>query len=234
VIRVDPGPTTAAPGPLDHGRAPRSSLSGATRRRLRRASWALMSVAVVLVGYVGLLIAYEGYQQHRLSSDWDRAHPAGSIVDRTQAPGADLTSQRPHLADGQPLARLRLSSVGFDAIVTEGSESGILSSGPGHEDHTAYPGEGGLVLFSNHNGFSLSWGDLRVGDAVVVEMSYGRYRYTITDRSIVSGGDSSILHRSHNGDVLYLSTCWPLWQGALARDRLVFQAVPAAAAGAKA
>jgi sortase A len=193
-----------------------------------------MSVAVVLVGYVGLLIGYESFQQHRLSADWDRAHPAASVVDHGPALSVDLATQRPHLADGQPLARLRLSSVGFDAIVTEGSDSGVLSSGPGHEDHTAYPGEGGLVLFSNHNGFSLSWGDVKVGDGVVVEMSYGRYRYTITDRSIVSGGDSSILHRPHSGEVLYLSTCWPLWQGAFARDRLVFQAVPAPAQGARA
>ena len=47
---------------------------------------------------------------------------------------------QPHLADGQPLARLHIPRINFDAIVTEGSESGVLSAGPGHENHTGYPG----------------------------------------------------------------------------------------------
>src|SRR5258708_3714960 len=131
-----------------------------THRWLRRTSWALMSVGVLLIAYVGVLVGYQSYQQHRLESAWNTAHPAGSVADAapiTASAGAvAFTQLQPHLADGQSLARLRIPRIGFEAIVSEGSDTGILSAGPGHENHTGYPGEGRIILIGNHNGFSLS------------------------------------------------------------------------------
>jgi sortase A len=192
-----------------------------------------MSVGVLLIAYVGVLVGYQSYQQHRLESAWNAAHPAGSIADARpvvasgSAGAAAFTSLQPHLADGQPLARLNIPRIGFESIVTEGSDSGILSSGPGHENHTGYPGEGRIILIGNHNGFSLSWGDLHAGDTIQLEMGYGRYTYTISKREIVSGNDQAVVRNPEPGEHLYLTTCWPLWQGALAGDRLVFIADPA-------
>lgn len=200
-------------------------------RWLRRASWALMSVGVLLIAYVGVLVGYQSIQQHRLESAWASAHPAGSIADATpvaaSASAAAFTQLQPHLADGQALARLSIPRISFEAIVTEGSDTGILSSGPGHEDHTGYPGEGRIILIGNHNGFSLSWGDLHAGDTIQIEMGYGRYKYTISKREIVDGNDQSVVRNPEPGEHLYLTTCWPLWQGALAGQRLVFIADPA-------
>jgi len=192
-----------------------------------------MGIGVVLVGYVGVLVGYQDFQQHRLESLWTSEHPASAIHD--VAPATAVVAgggvgvfavQKPHLADGQPLARLLIPRIGFEAIVTEGSDSGVLSAGPGHEDHTGYPGEGHIVLIGNHNGFSMSWGDLHAGDLIKVEMGYGRYTYKIAQREIVSGDDEAVVRSPEAGEHLYLTTCWPLWQGALARDRLVFIADP--------
>jgi len=195
-----------------------------------------MGIGVVLVGYVGVLVGYQDYQQHRLADLWNKLHPQASIHDVAPATsvvagtaGTSFVTLKPHLADGEPLAKLLIPRIGFDAIVTEGSETGVLSSGPGHEDHTGYPGEGRLVLIGNHNGFSMSWGDLHPGDIVQVEMSYGRYTYQIEKREIVSGGDDDVVRKPESGEHLYLTTCWPLWAGALARDRLVLIAKPVAA-----
>ena len=193
-----------------------------------------MSVGVLLIAYVGVLVGYQSYQQHRLESAWNTAHPAGTIADAAPAAStagagagaAAFTELQPHLADGQPLARLLIPRIGFEAIVTEGSDSGVLSAGPGHEDHTGYPGEGRIILIGNHNGFSLSWGDLHAGDTIQLEMGYGRYTYTIGKREIVSGNDQAVVRNPEPGEHLYLTTCWPLWQGALAGDRLVFIADP--------
>jgi LPXTG-site transpeptidase (sortase) family protein len=190
-----------------------------------------MSVGVLLIGYVGVLVGYQSYQQHRLESAWNTAHPAGSVADAatvaSSAGAAAFAQLQPHLADGQPLARLRIPRIGFEAIVTEGSDTGVLSAGPGHEDHTGYPGEGRIILIGNHNGFSLSWGDLHTGDTIQLEMGYGRYTYTIGKREIVSGNDQAVVRNPVPGEHLYLTTCWPLWQGALAGERLVFIADPA-------
>ena len=190
-----------------------------------------MSVGVLLVAYVGLLVGYQSWQQHRLEADWNAAHPASSVHDVVPAAATAVAGNfpqlQPHFADGQPLARLNIPRIGFEAIVTEGSDSGILSSGPGHEDHTGYPGEGRLILIGNHNGFSLSWGDLHPGDTIQLEMGYGRYSYTISKREIVDGNDQAVVRSPEPGEHLYLTTCWPLWQGALAGQRLVFIADPA-------
>lgn len=189
---------------------------------LRRASWGVMGIAVLLLGYVVSLILAQNYQQGRLEQAWERSHPPVTLV---SVPGPPV--HHAHLADGQAMARLLIPRIGFDAIVAEGADRGILSGGPGHEDHTAYPGEGGMVLISNHNGFSLSWGDIRIGDTVSVEMPYGTFRYVIQKRTIVSGGDTTVMGHVYKGETLLLSTCWPLWAGPLATDRLVFEAKPA-------
>ena len=66
------------------------------------------------------------------------------------------------------------------------------------------------------------------GDIVGLDTTYGRFHYRITQRYITSGTDRSYIDhpRSGTGEVLELVTCWPLWQGAFAPDRLVFEATP--------
>jgi LPXTG-site transpeptidase (sortase) family protein len=197
-------------------------------RWLRRGSWGLMGIALLIVGYVLTLIGYQGYAQRHLLADWDRLHPPRSIGATGLASTGVVLVRHPHLADGRPIFKLAMPSIHFGAVVTEGIDGGILSSGPGHDHHTAYPGEGGLVLVGNHNGLSLSWGDLRPGDEVRIDTGYGGFRYRIDSRAVVAGDDRGYIDRSRDGETLLLVTCWPLWQGALAGERLVLEATPVA------
>ena len=200
------------------------------RRWLRRASWACLGLAALLFGYIGVLVGYQTFEQGRLSGAWVRDHPVASIPDVTFAPASAVSVHvLPHLADGQPVAHLSVPAVGFNAIVTEGDDRGILSGGPGHDDRTGYPGEGRLIVFANHNGFSWSWGGIKPGDTIVVEMPYGRFHYTVVSRRLVNGDDTTVISDAPPGERLQLITCWPLWAGALAQQRLVFDAVPAGA-----
>ena len=208
-----------------------TALLRSRRRWLHRASWACFALAGMLVAYVGVSVGYQDVVQGQLSGAWSQQHPSASIPDvSTSTTTASSMSLHlvPHQLDGQAIARLELPSIGFDAIVTEGDGRGILSGGPGHDDRTGYPSEGRLILFANHNGFSLSWGSLKPGDAVVVEMPYGRFHYTVVSRTIISGDDSAAINSAPAGEVVRLVTCWPLWEGALASQRLVLDAVPAA------
>ncbi|MFN2568289.1 MAG: sortase [Candidatus Dormibacteria bacterium] len=181
-----------------------------------------MGGAGLLIGYIVVLVGYQNVQQSHLSDSWGHDHPL--VADAVLA---STGTHHAHLADGQAVAKLSLPTVGYDGIVAEGADRGILTGGPGHDDRTAYPGEGGVVLISNHNGFSMSWNNLQAGDAAVVEMPYGRYRYRITSRTIVPGDDTGVLDKKRSGETLLLTTCWPLWQGNLAGERLVFEARPA-------
>lgn len=186
-----------------------------------------MGIAVVILGYVGLLVGYQSYEQHQLSSQWDQATNNGQVPEFVFTKDAlTFPAVHPHLADGQPMAKLTMPKVGFSAIVTEGEQTGLLSSGPGHDEHTSYPGEGGLILIGNHNGFSGSWDGLHEGDEIVVETTYGRFHYRITRRFITDGDDQSIVTQHYTSETLVVTTCWPLWQGAFAKDRLVFVATP--------
>jgi LPXTG-site transpeptidase (sortase) family protein len=198
------------------------------QRWLRRTSWVLMGIAVLVLGYVGTLVGYESWQQHQLLSAWDQTHPASTVTDAQPVGSGVFLTRHPHLADGEPIAKLSVPSIAFSAVVTEGSDRGILSSGPGHDDHTDYPGEGGLILIGNHNGFSGSWNDVHAGDVVTLDTIDGRHRYRINQRYIVGGTDRSYIDhpRDGSGEVLELVTCWPLWEGAFAPQRLVFEATP--------
>lgn len=198
------------------------------RRWLRRASWACLGLGVILFGYVGVLVGYQNFEQGRLSSDWARQHPSRLIPNATFAP-ADAVSLnvRPHMAQGEPIASIAMPTVGFTGVVTEGDDRGILSGGPGHDSQTAYPGEGHLIVIANHNGFSFSWNNLKNGDPILVEMPYGRYTYKVVSRRIVDGSDNAVINSAPPGERLQLITCWPLWAGALATQRLVYDAVPA-------
>ena len=188
-----------------------------------------MAIAVLILGYVGLLIGYQSYEQRRLSSEWDDRtnHEQVADVAFTSA-SLQFPVVRPHLADGEPMAKLIMPKVSFSAIVTEGTQTGVLTSGPGHDEHTGYPGEGGLILIGNHNGFSGSWDGMQKGDEIVVETTYGRFHYRVTTREIVDGGDdaAALVQQHYTSETLVVMTCWPLWEGAFAKQRLVFVATP--------
>lgn len=196
------------------------------QRWLRRTSWVLMGIAVLIVGYVGTLVGYENYEQHKLLSAWNDTHT--TVTDAQPVSSGVFVTKHPHLADGEAMAKLSLPAIGFTAVVTEGADRGILSSGPGHDDHTDYPGEGGLILIGNHNGFSTSWNDVKNGDIVTVDTNYGRFFYKINQRYIVDGSSRTYIDnpKDGHGEVLELVTCWPLWEGAFAPQRLVFEATP--------
>ncbi|HEY2703340.1 MAG TPA: sortase [Candidatus Dormibacteraeota bacterium] len=197
-------------------------------RWVRRGSWGLMGAAMLIAAYALTLVAYQGYRQHHLLADWDRLHPPQSIPLTGSTPATVVLAGHPHLAGGRPIFRLAIPSIHVESIVTEGIDGGILSSGPGHDPHTGYPGEGGLILVGNHNGFSLSWGDLRPGDEVRLDAGYGSFAYRIARRTVVGGDDRAYIDRPRDAETLALVTCWPLWQGAFARQRLVLEATPVA------
>lgn len=186
----------------------------------RLISWILLGTALSLFLYVGSNVAYSANTQAQLASAWDRVHPgAGSKI------GAPLTVtfSRPRLADGQPLAKIIVPSINFNGIVLEGTDSKILSGGPGHLDGTAYPGEPDNVVISNHNSYSLSWGDLKVGQDIVLETDYGTYTYRVTGFKVINADDRS-MNASTGKANLTFSTCYPLWAGALATQRYVVRA----------
>jgi len=165
--------------------------------------------------YVGSNVAYTADTQNTLTKTWEETHPA---VASSSAPLLDFA--RPRLAYGQPIAKIVVPSINWKGIVLEGTTFDVLSGGPGHLIGSAYPGERDNVVISNHNGYSLSWGNVKAGDMIIMQTSYGTYNYRVTGFKIIDANDTSVTGTTGK-PVLTFTTCYPLFMGALARQRYV-------------
>jgi LPXTG-site transpeptidase (sortase) family protein len=118
---------------------------------------------------------------------------------------------------------ISVPAVGYRAVVRQGVELNVLAGGPGHYPGTPWPGQPGNVAVAGHNNFWLSFSHLKPGDRVEIQTQHGLYVYAITGSKVVSPNDRTVLVATSD-DRLTLTTCYPLWAGVFATQRLVFTA----------
>jgi len=106
-----------------------------------------------------------------------------------------------------------------------------LKHGVAHAGGTAYPGEGGhIFLFAHSTDYFWNVGTynaifyllykLEKGDEVNIYYQGQRYRYQVTDKTVVDPSQVEYLTRKTNKEFLTLQTCWP--PGTTLRRLLVF------------
>jgi sortase A len=120
--------------------------------------------------------------------------------------------------------------LGYKATVLEGVSTQVLDRAPGHYPDSAWPGRAGNVAIAAHNVYWLSFNRLRDGDRVEIRTRHGVYVYEVTGSKVVSPTDGSVLAQTPDHR-LTLTTCYPLWAGALATQRLIFFAHEIGATG---
>ena len=118
---------------------------------------------------------------------------------------------------------LQIPVIGYSAMVHQGVGPNVLAHGPGHYPTTPWPGHQGNVGIAAHNVYWLSFNRLKIGDRVQVRTQHGLYLYEITGSKVVDPNDRTVLAPT-SGDSLTLTTCYPLWAGAFATQRLIFRA----------
>jgi sortase A len=87
---------------------------------------------------------------------------------------------------GTPVAVLTIPAAGVHrTVVVEGTTSGVLRDGPGHQQNSAFPGQAGVSVLQ---GRSVTFGapfrnvpSLRVGDLITVTTGQGVFHYQVTD-----------------------------------------------------
>jgi sortase A len=114
-------------------------------------------------------------------------------------------------------------ALGYHAMVRQGVGASVLYLGPGHYPGTPWPGQPGNVGVAAHNEYWLSFNRLQVGDRVVIQTEHALYVYEITGSKVVSPTDRTVLAAT-NDDRLTLTTCYPLWAGVFATQRLILTA----------
>ena len=219
--------------------APTSSSSSPIRLDWIRRLPSLRAIALALMG-IGLLVCvvpvgivgYGMWEENQLTDRWSAAQaqspvlPSPPFIEEgspSPEPGSAVAaapspSSTPRSAVQAAFA-MRVPKIGYYAAVREGVSLNILSTGPGHYPTTAQPGRPGMVGIAAHNTFWIPFGNLGAGDTVVLETRAGKFNYRITGTKIVEPDDRSVLVQTAD-PTLVLTTCWPLWAGNLATQRL--------------
>jgi sortase A len=173
---------------------------------------------------------YSRYQQHKLAGQLEHAWPdyrTGQLgTDFHGGDAARLAAVQEQVAqaardfqkrlrDGKPLGRIVSRRMGLRVVFVQGTNwAHDLSKGPGHYEQTSVPGLGKTTAIAGHRttfGAPFRKIDrLRQGDAIVLELPYGTFRYRVLSHRVVKSNDWSII-RERGFDELVLSACHPLY-----------------------
>ena len=176
-----------------------------------------------LVAWAGNSYARGWLSQERARSAWEQ-RVARAEVERGRAL-ANGSAAPGGAAEGAPVARLLIPKIGLDDIILEGVTPVALNGGPGHLPGSALPGSKGNAVISAHRDRHFKrLGELIIGDTVETQTIDNRVTWTIIGRKVVSREAPVI--RTEPGEVLTLTTCWPIGYLGGAPDRLILRAVP--------
>lgn len=195
-------------------REPRS-LASSDRRRLSRSltrralPWVLLATGAGLLLYTGSQYWRMHLSQQQMEIQWQRQQAASSALPAKSG-----------VAGNSALTRLQIPKIRLDAIVAEGTSRTQLLQGPGHLEHTAFPGEAGNAVITGHRDtFFHRIFELEAGDEIVVRRNGRTFRYEVTGKKIVKPEDVSVIAPSRDAE-LTLITCYPTHYIGPAPERL--------------
>jgi sortase A len=131
--------------------------------------------------------------------------------------------------DAVPCARLRIPSLGLDAIVLDAASPRVMAFGPARMMNSAALGEPGNVVLAGHRTTDfLPLEHVAGGDVVILEWMGGdgrprERRYRVIQRAVVDPQDTRGL-RPTPDERLTLITCYPFGRGPRSPQRYVVQA----------
>ena len=204
------------------------SVPAITRKPVRQPDLGHLAGRLALSAGLIFLIAFFAdfgwglYQEQQLNQRWQTAIGTTSSPPPAAA-GIPQPAVDPHPVDGVDFA-IRVPRIGYFAAVAEGTDTHVLAGGPGHYPETAWPGQTGNVGVAAHNVYWIHFNDLQTGDKVLLETRWGTYTYEVTGKQIVNPDNRQVLAPTTD-DHLTLTTCWPLWAGAFATQRLIISTV---------
>lgn len=181
-----------------------------------------------------------GAGQVRTPAPAERRDPAGrnrvaqAKADRRQARAVAPTGP-PESFDpspGQVVFRMDIPAIDSHEVVVQGVEAAQLARGPGHypscgvyfqppycsEFEQVWPGEVGRTVVGGHRTMAgadfFDLGDLRAGDEIRINASWGDFVYRVTRQEIVDDGDRSVIVPGVEERELVLVTCHPKFSSA--------------------
>ncbi|HUR87098.1 MAG TPA: class E sortase [Solirubrobacteraceae bacterium] len=205
------------------------------RRPLRALSTVLIIAGVLMLGDAALTVAwqepasalYASLVQNRLGDDLRELELARPSEVELAALRALATERRrmTFLARvlrrtaerGAAVGRIKIPKIDASFVVVNGTDTSSLRKGPGIYDEVPFPGAPGTAAIAGHRTTYLApfrkIDKLKRGDAITVEMPYGRFTYDVERTEIVAPTEVSVIKRV-SFDRLVLSACHPLYSAA--------------------
>ncbi|GED88392.1 sortase [Streptomyces sp. NPDC091412] len=142
---------------------------------------ALLSLAALLLGITVQLLFLSGVQeraaQHTAYDELRNALALGT------APVSQTDQQGRLLAPGTPVALIDIPSLRVRQVVLEGTDSGVMTDGPGHRRDTPMPGQAGTSVLMGraaaYGGPFERLADLAEGDRFTVTTGQGAAKYQV-------------------------------------------------------
>jgi sortase A len=206
-------------------------LGGVGRTLITAGTLILLFVAYQLWG-TGL---QEAQSQKELGSEFEELRAAVDVTTTTAAPTTTTTTNPldppttaltpvtaptvdlPLPAEGDPVAQIRIPSIGVDRTVVSGISLDQLKRGPGHYPETPMPGQAGNVAIAGHR---TTYGQpfhnidkVQVGDEIIVETVQGEFIYEATETIIVRPSQVEILEDQGDNRITLIA-CHPKYSAA--------------------
>jgi sortase A len=219
--------TSSVAIPARPQRRPRRLVRALSRVLIVLGLLVVVDAIVTLVWQEPLSALYAQLQQDRLAADLrglDRAQPT-PLERRTLAQLHHARHRIAFLAGqlhagastGSAVGRIEIPRIGVNFVVVAGTSTAALRSGPGIYPQAVFPGMQGTVAIAGHRTTYLApfrhIDALRAGDAIVLQMPYGRFRYVVERQRVVAPQAVGVVIGAGQRQ-LVLSACTPLYSAA--------------------
>lgn len=139
----------------------------------------------------------------------------GQLEEALAKPPARVILRRP--LRGDAIGRIGLPTQHRSYFVIEGTDTASLRKGPGHYRDTSLPGKHRTMAIAGHRTTYLApfrkVDELKRGDPIIVDMTYGRFVYRVERTRIVDPSETSV-KKSVGRERLVLTACHPLYSAA--------------------
>ncbi len=139
---------------------------------------------------------------------------SGSVTNEVRNPEYNFESK--HLikypAYGSKYATLKISKIDKELPLYYGDTLKILRYGIGQYAGSYFPGENGTIILAGHNtaAYFKRLDELVKGDEIVIEASYGTFKYIVDRADVVKETDYDAFKVSHDKESLIMYTCYPM------------------------
>lgn len=188
-------------------------------------------LVILLFGGGVFCLMYGGWQllsstmAQNITLDQARSVVAANVPENKHKSGSAPNDFQPEM--NEVIGILGIPKLEAELPIVEGTDEDHLEKGVGHYRGTAFSGQNDQIVLSGHRDTVFrNFGQLEIGDEVIIEMNYGTFTYVIQETEIVDADDRTVIRSTAPNEILTLTTCYPFSYIGSAPERYIVYASP--------